>query len=100
VALMEALACGLPTVSTRLSGIPELISDGRTGLLAEPGSSAELRAALERLLSGADLDLDLNSARKLIEAQFDVRLSTQRLAELLRSGGLGGEQEDPGNGQV
>jgi glycosyltransferase involved in cell wall biosynthesis len=98
VALMEALACGLPTVSTRLSGIPELIEDGRTGLLAQPGSSADLRTALERLLGGADLELDLKAARKLIEEEFDVGRSAQRLAELLRSGGLGGEQEDPRDG--
>ena len=51
VALMEALAAGVPVVATRLSGIPELVRDGETGLLAEPGDVADLRRALRALLA-------------------------------------------------
>ena len=87
VALMEALACGLPTVSTRLSGIPELIDDGRTGMLAEPGSSEDLRRALEAVLADT-VELDPAAGRRLIEEQFDVKSSAARLAALLRAGGL------------
>ena len=43
---MEAMAVGTPVVATRLSGIPELVEDGITGLLAEPGDPAGLAAAL------------------------------------------------------
>ena len=39
---MEALACGVPTVATELSGIPEIVVDGVTGLLAAPGDAADL----------------------------------------------------------
>ncbi|MDX6637384.1 MAG: colanic acid/amylovoran biosynthesis glycosyltransferase [Solirubrobacterales bacterium] len=99
VALMESLACGLPTVATRISGIPELIDDGRTGLLAEQGSSRDLRRVLT-LLIGGQVEVDLQAARRLVEMEFDVRSSAERLAALFESGGLGGGQEDPGDGQV
>ena len=48
VALMEAMAAGVPVVATRLSGIPELVQDGVTGLLVAPGRRAGLAAAMER----------------------------------------------------
>ena len=51
VALMEAMASGVPVVATRLSGIPELVEDGVTGLLVEPHDPEGLAAALERLLA-------------------------------------------------
>ncbi len=54
VALMESMAMGIPTVSTRLSGIPELVDDGKNGLLVTPGDSEELADALERMLTDAD----------------------------------------------
>ncbi len=49
VVLMEALATGLPVVTTPVAGIPELVVDGETGLLIEPGDRAALSAAIERL---------------------------------------------------
>lgn len=51
VVLMEAMAQGLPVVSTRLSGIPELVMDQRSGLLAEPGDVLGMAAQLERLIA-------------------------------------------------
>lgn len=89
VALMEALACGLCTVATRLSGIPELIRDGETGLLAEPGNPESLRAALEAALGGACEDLDPAAARDVVESEFDIRRSAASLAELLLAGSGG-----------
>lgn len=47
--LMEAMACGLPAVSTRLVGIPDLVKDGETGLLVEPHDATALADALMRL---------------------------------------------------
>ena len=51
VVLMEAMAQGLPVVSTRLSGIPELVMHQRSGLLAEPGDVQGMVAQLERLMA-------------------------------------------------
>ncbi len=49
VSLIEAMGIGVPVVSSRLSGIPELIDDGRTGLLVPPGDAAALADAVERV---------------------------------------------------
>ena len=83
VALIEALACGVPAVSTRLSGIPELIDDRRTGLLAEAGNPDSLAEALEWLLGGGELDLE--AARRLVESEFDVRRSGEQMVDLFEA---------------
>jgi glycosyltransferase involved in cell wall biosynthesis len=84
--LIEALACGIPTVSTRLSGIPELVADGSTGALAEPGDPASLRAALERVLGHpADARRWAEKGRSRVEHEFDIEASSRRLAELFRA---------------
>jgi len=86
VALMEALASGVPVVATRLSGVPELVRDGETGLLAEPGDSASLRAALERALGDpGDARRRAAAGRALVEHAFDARASAIRIAELIRA---------------
>jgi len=54
-ALLEAMACGLPCVATRVSGSEELISDGVNGLLVEPEQPAEMALALRRLIEDTDL---------------------------------------------
>lgn len=53
--LGEAQSQGLPCLSTRLSAVPELISDGETGLLVEPADPLELAAALERMITDPEL---------------------------------------------
>jgi colanic acid/amylovoran biosynthesis glycosyltransferase len=87
VALMEALAAGVPVIATRLSGVPELVRDGETGLLAEPGSVTDLRRALRALLAEPDgARARAEAGRRLVESEFDVRASAARLVELLRDG--------------
>lgn len=55
VAVMEALATGVPVVGTAVGGIPELVRSGKTGLLVAPGDATELAGAVTRLLSDSDL---------------------------------------------
>ena len=55
LAVLEAMAHARPVVATRVGGIPDLVEDGVTGLLVEPGDRAALRAALERLLADPEL---------------------------------------------
>jgi colanic acid/amylovoran biosynthesis glycosyltransferase len=86
VALMEALAAGVPVVSTRLSGIPELIADGETGLLAEPGDPVGLREALERVVSGR-FQPDLRAGRELVEREFEVADTAARIWALIEEAG-------------
>jgi glycosyltransferase involved in cell wall biosynthesis len=49
--VMEAMAAGSPLVASRIGGIPDLVTDGVSGLLVEPGSVDELRGALERIIT-------------------------------------------------
>lgn len=55
LAVVEAMAHGRPVVATRVGGIPDLVEDGVTGFLVEPGDRDGLRAALERLLADPQL---------------------------------------------
>ena len=84
VVLMEALASGVPVVATRLSGVPELVEDERTGLLAAPGDAADLREALERVVNGR-FEPDLAEGRALVARSFDVAGSVARLGHLFES---------------
>jgi glycosyltransferase involved in cell wall biosynthesis len=83
VALMEALASGLPCVSTSLSGIPEIIVDGVTGRLARPGDAADLRDVLESVTSGhEDVAAFAVAGRALVEREFELQNTVQMLADL------------------
>ncbi len=61
-ALLQAMLCGLPVVSTPVGSITEVVEDQRTGLIVEPRQAAPLRDALERLLNDADLRRNLGDS--------------------------------------
>jgi len=83
VALMEAMASGVPVVATRLSGIPELVEDGVTGLLVAPGDPSALAAAIARLLEDEVLVADLTRrARERVERSFSLTGEAERLGDL------------------
>ena len=81
--LTEAMAMGIPVVATRVSGIPELVVDGETGLLVAPDDVAALTAALARLLRDQDLARRLAGAgRDLVVSQYSVETSARQLCGL------------------
>jgi colanic acid/amylovoran biosynthesis glycosyltransferase len=83
VVLMEAMAMARPVVSTRIMGIPELVEDGRTGLLVTPGRLDELVDALQRLIADPGLRAQLGRAgREKVLREYDVDRSAARLREL------------------
>jgi glycosyltransferase involved in cell wall biosynthesis len=85
VALMEAMAFGIPAVSTTTSGIPELIEDNVSGFLAVPGDPASLAAAIRRCcdLGSEEQCGMLRRARLTIERAHDIRGLTGELHDLL-----------------
>jgi glycosyltransferase involved in cell wall biosynthesis len=88
VSLMEAMACGLPVVSSRLSGIPELVEDGRSGFLVAPGDSRGVADALEKLCRSRELREAMGAAgRQKVLDEFNLKRNAARLAELLAAPG-------------
>jgi glycosyltransferase involved in cell wall biosynthesis len=82
--LVEAMASGVPVVSTRMSGIPELIEDGASGLLVEPGDAAGLAEAIKRLLINPQLASRLAAAGRLtVQRDFDLAVNSRRVANVL-----------------
>jgi glycosyltransferase involved in cell wall biosynthesis len=83
VVLMEAMACGVPVISTRITGIPELIEDGTDGLLVPAGDSDALASALARLLADADLRARLGHAGRLkVSEHYDLGRNGAAMADL------------------
>lgn len=83
VALMEALAAGAPVVTTRVSGVPELVRHEETGLLADPNDSASLLEQLRRLLQDPEAARARTAAgRRLVEEEFDLRRTSAQLLAL------------------
>ena len=77
--IQEALALGTPVVSTDVTGIPEVIRDGHTGLVVKQHDPSSLARALERLLAEPDLRVHLAClGRRLIESEFDIRRNSER----------------------
>lgn len=80
VCLKEAAACGVPAVATAVGGVPELVEDGRTGLLAPAGDANAIAERLERLLSDPALAASLGAeARRRAEREFSVVRQVDRL---------------------
>jgi colanic acid/amylovoran biosynthesis glycosyltransferase len=81
--LAEASCAGLPVLSTRHSGIPEMVLDGRTGFLVPERDVAALADRLEELLARPELWAEMGrEGRRHVEAEFDVRKLNQRLVSL------------------
>ena len=80
VALMEAMATGVPCISTRVAGIPELVEDRVTGLLADDGDVQQLSAAICELIDDKSLGSDVVArARSRIENEFDIDVNAEKL---------------------
>lgn len=81
--LLEAMAVGTPTVATDVTGIPELVRHGSTGLIVGQHDPVQLASALDQLLGDAELRVSLaTAARALIEDRFDVRRNAREVRDL------------------
>ncbi|MCC6491842.1 MAG: glycosyltransferase family 4 protein [Pirellulales bacterium] len=83
LSIAEAMACRRPVVATRVGGIPELVQEGRTGLLADRGDAAGLAASVMRLVQSPSLRSSLGSAaRDRCAAYFDHRAIAAKVIDL------------------
>jgi glycosyltransferase involved in cell wall biosynthesis len=83
-ALMQAMACGLPVVTTPVGSIPELIRDNETGLFVRPENTVELVETIHRLLTDKPLAARLGEAgRRHIEAGFNQTLMLDAMERIL-----------------
>lgn len=84
--LVEASSQGLACISTTVSGVPELLSDGVNGLLVPPEDAQALSAALARAIADPELRLRLGAAAETrVRANFDHKSSIEELTRLFRA---------------
>jgi glycosyltransferase involved in cell wall biosynthesis len=83
---LESLACGRPVVGSDVGGIPDMVSDGETGLLVEPGNAAALATALDQLAEDQHMRAQLGSnARELVLRDFSFQKNAESYVELYRA---------------
>src|SRR3954469_17729372 len=82
VSLVEAMAVGVPVISTRISGIPELVDDGRSGLLVDPFDARGLANAMARVLDDSRLAGTLADEARTVAETYDRTKTTQRFIEV------------------
>src|SRR5262249_45743151 len=73
LSLLEAMACGIPVIASRVGSVPEVVSHGETGLLIEPGSAVELAAAIAATLDAPEAaKRRAELARRRVETYYSV----------------------------
>lgn len=85
LAVMEAMAAGLPVVATEVGGVPEVVSDGQTGLLVPPRQPKLLAQAIVRLLVDPDLAKSMGIAgQDRVGALFDAKVMAEKTVAVYR----------------
>lgn len=85
VVLMEAMAKEIPVISTRITGIPELIEHEQDGLLATPGDAEDLACQIRKLLNTPQKRRELGvSGRKKVIALYNQHANNQKMATLFQ----------------
>lgn len=86
VSLMEAMAMEIPTVSTNISGIPELIEHMKTGILVPPKDEVSLANAISTLIENDDLSKNLGKAgRSKVNSEFNIQKNVDLLMTIFES---------------
>jgi glycosyltransferase involved in cell wall biosynthesis len=91
--ILEAMVAGVPIAATAVAGIPEMIRDGREGLLVPPGAPAEMARAVGRLLDDRTLASRLAAAAsERVRAEFGLRAMIDRIEECFAGARAGGRE--------
>jgi glycosyltransferase involved in cell wall biosynthesis len=86
VTLMEAMAMGVPVISTNISGIPELIAHEESGWLVPPNDSKALADRLRQVIEQPNLQQIVLKAREKIETDFNIEIEATRLLSFFQDG--------------
>ncbi len=83
--ILEAMSCGTPVVSFRVGGIPDLVENGRTGYLAQPGNFKEMGDLIIKLVLDEELRAMMSrQARSLAEREFHITTQASRYLDLFQ----------------
>jgi glycosyltransferase involved in cell wall biosynthesis len=83
MAIREAFACGKPVIASRLGAMAELVEDGKTGLLFEPGDPEDLAAKIRWMLKNEDACIAMGkNARKAFEEKYTAERNFQILMRI------------------
>ena len=86
VVLMEAMSQNIPVISTKLSGIPELVKDGETGILVEPNDAHALARGILRLIDDAELNSRIKRGAALhVYQEFGQAVNVDRLVQHIQN---------------
>lgn len=86
VVLIEAMALEVPVVASHVAGIPELVADGKEGLLFRPADWSDLNRAIVQMLEEGETRAKLvRNARKKVEAEFNIDVAVEPLLQFFQS---------------
>ena len=92
---LESLAAGVPVIGSRTGGLPELVEDGVSGALVEPGEAEPLAEALTAVLTQGELLSDLRRGALGAAEQFSLPAHLGRLEQLYREVAFWGRSRQP-----
>jgi glycosyltransferase involved in cell wall biosynthesis len=82
--ILEAMSARLPIVATRIGAIPEMITDGKEGMLVEPGDPHQLAEKIEELIMDPELKKKLgNRAHAKFKHAFDITIFEKKMRSIL-----------------
>lgn len=82
IAVMEAMSTGRPVIASRIGGLTDLVTDGETGFLVQPGDALALRTAMEQLLANPDLQRCMGQAALRKVASFQASVVVPRIERI------------------
>jgi len=86
ITIIEAFACGKPVIASRLGAMAELVEDGKTGLLFEPGNPEDLASKIKWMLENKSACVEMgNKARKVFEEKYTAEKNYEILMKIYES---------------